>query len=235
MCAAIDNNPDNVAYVAFARERYQRKIHVVADLDCTWSDHYHPARCRRALARPRRPLSTRRLHPLCAQEKRRLADERGGRGCFELAEQRGLFVSLAAGPAWQADLRAIAVRHPSVPVLCHHLGGLLTITALGAMAGAGSAYADALAEVTTSVKVANIFVKVSGFHYASAQGWDYPWEEAIALFRRLFEALGRAGCAGGRTSQLLTATALTVSHSRWCVRIARSSVRTTARWSSAAP
>jgi predicted TIM-barrel fold metal-dependent hydrolase len=186
VCAAIDN----VSYVAFARERHQGRIHVVADLDCPWSDHYHrPGAAERLRALVDRYPLAGFTHYVREKNDGWLASEEA-EAVFELAGQRGLFISLAAGPAWQADLRTIAVRHPSVPVLCHHLGGLLTVTALGAMAGAGSAYADALAEVTASVEVSNILVKVSGFHYASAQGWDYPWEEAVALFRRLFEAFG---------------------------------------------
>jgi predicted TIM-barrel fold metal-dependent hydrolase len=31
---------------------------------------------------------------------------------------------------------------------------------------------------------------VSGFHYSSPQGWDYPWPDAVEVFRRIFEAFG---------------------------------------------
>jgi L-fuconolactonase len=191
VCAAIDNNPDNVAYVAFARDRHPQRFHVVADLDCAWSEHYH------------KPGAADRLRAL--DDVHRLAgfthyvrDNDGwlksdeAEAVFTLAEQRGLLVSFSAGPDWQADLRTIAQRHPSVPVLCHHLAGLRTVTALRERFGAEAdkVYADTLADVTASVKVPNIYIKLSGFHYASAQGWDYPWDEAVALFRRLFEAFG---------------------------------------------
>jgi predicted TIM-barrel fold metal-dependent hydrolase len=75
-------------------------------------------------------------------------------------------------------------------VLCHHLAGLRTATALEVNGGATSTYSVALAEVTASTVVDNIYVKVSGFHHASAQGWDYPWDEAITIFQRLVEAFG---------------------------------------------
>ncbi|HTT90816.1 MAG TPA: amidohydrolase family protein [Acidimicrobiales bacterium] len=190
VCAAIDNNPENVAYVSFAGERYPGRFHIVADLDCTWSATYH------------RPGAAARLraiadqYPLAGFTHYVREDNDGwlvseeAEAVFAVAEQRGLFLSLAAGPAWQADLRAMARRHPSVPVLCHHLAGLRTPAALGGNGGATSAYLEALAEVTASAGVENVYVKVSGFYYASASGWDYPWEEAAVIFQRLFEVFG---------------------------------------------
>jgi L-fuconolactonase len=190
VCAAIDNNPDNVAYVAFARERHQSRLHVVADLDCTWSEYYHrpgAADRLRALA-DRYPLAG-FTHYVYEDNDGWLASDEA-EAVFAVSEQRGLFVSLAAGPGWQSDLRAVAERHPSVPVLCHHLAGLRTITELGSTATAESVYAAALEQVRASASVNNIFIKVSGFHYASAQGWDYPWGEAVELFSKLFETFG---------------------------------------------
>jgi L-fuconolactonase len=190
VCAAIDNNPDNVTYVAFARERHQGRFHIVADLDCVWSEHYHrpgAADRLRALA-DRCPLAG-FTHYVDQDNDGWLASDEA-EAVFAVAEQRGLFVSLAAGPAWQADLRSIATRHPSVPVLCHHLAGLRTVSALGSTETAETVYAAALEEVLASAGVNNILVKVSGFHYASAEGWDHPWDEAVELFRKLFEAFG---------------------------------------------
>jgi L-fuconolactonase len=190
VCAGIDNNPDNVSYVASASERHPGRFRIIADLDCSWSATYHrpgaPDRLR-ALA-DRYPLAGFTHYVREVNDGWLASDE--AEAVFTVAEQRGLFVSFAAGPGWQADLRGIARRHPSVPVLCHHLAGLRTETALTASGHAAAAYSDALAEVTTSREVDNIYVKVSGFHYASAQGWDYPWPEATVTFRRLFEAFG---------------------------------------------
>ena len=190
VCAAIDNNPDNVAYVAFARERHVGRFHVVADLDCPWSQHYH----RPGAAERLRALADR--YPLAGFTHYVYEDNDGwleseeAEAVFTVAEQRGLFVSLASGPAWQGDLRSIARRHPSVPVLCHHLAGLRTVAALGETATAGAVYSAALEEVLASAAVENIFVKVSGFHYASAEGWDHPWGAAVEIFRQLFETFG---------------------------------------------
>ncbi|HTW98301.1 MAG TPA: amidohydrolase family protein, partial [Acidimicrobiales bacterium] len=190
VCARIDNNPDDVSYVAFARDRYPSKLHVVADLDCSWDENHH------------RPGSADRLRAL--DEAHRLAgfthyvhSENDGwllsdeaEAVFALAEQRRLIISLAASPAWQEDLRTIARRHPGVSILCHHLAGVRTASALGDTPGASARFEHDLAEVVASAAVPNIFIKVSGFHYASAEGWDHPWTEAVELFRRLFDAFG---------------------------------------------
>jgi L-fuconolactonase len=190
VCAAIDNNPDNVAYVAFAQERYYGRFHVVADLDCVWSEHYH----RPGSADRLRALADR--YPLVGFTHYVYEDNDGwleseeAESVFAVAEQRGLFVSLAAGPSWQADLRSIARRHPSVPVLCHHLAGLRTVAALGGTSTAGAVYSAALEGVLASAGVENIFVKVSGFHYASAEGWDHPWGAAVEIFKQLFDSFG---------------------------------------------
>jgi L-fuconolactonase len=179
VCAAIENNPDNVEYVSFARSRYPGRIRVIADLDCTWHETYHRAGSADRL----RALDDRYdligfTHYVAPENDGWLASEEAEQ-LFAAAEERGLLVSLAAGPAWQADLRSLARRHPGVPILCHHLGG---VPASGDPA--------ALQELTESVSCPNIFVKVSGFHYASSQGWNHPWPDAVQLFRQIFEAFG---------------------------------------------
>jgi L-fuconolactonase len=78
-------------------------------------------------------------------------------------------------------LRALARRHPNVPILCQTLGGVR------AEEGPES---PGLAEVLASAGVPSIYIKVAGFHYASARGWDYPWTDAIAVLARIFEAFG---------------------------------------------
>jgi L-fuconolactonase len=179
VCAAIENNPDNVEYVSFARARYPGRIKVIADLDCTWHETYHRAGSADRL----RALDDRYelvgfTHYVAPENDGWLASD-AAEELFTAAEERGLLVSLAAGPAWQADLRALARRHPGVPILCHHLGG---VSASGDPAS--------LRQLVESVSCPNIYVKVSGFHYASSRGWDHPWPDAVQLFRRIFEAFG---------------------------------------------
>ena len=181
VCAAIDKNPDNVEYVAEARDRHPGRIHLAADLDCIWSDTYHA------------PGSADRLRVLddrygLAGFAHYTADKNDGwflsgeaDAVFSLAAERGLLISLGASPAWQADMRTIARRHSSVPILCQTLGGV---------PAADGVNSPALYELLASAEVPNIFVKVAGFHYTSARGWDYPWPDAVGILARIAEAFG---------------------------------------------
>jgi predicted TIM-barrel fold metal-dependent hydrolase len=183
VCAAIENNPGNIDYVSFAQARYPGRIRLVADLDCTWHETYH----RGGSADRLRALSDHYelvgfTHYVAGENDGWLASDEA-EALFCAAGERGLLVSLAAGPAWQADLRSLARRHPDVPILCHHLGGV---------PAGGPGDTAGLRELTKSVSCPNIYVKASGFHYASGQGWDYPWPDAIRLFRQIFEAFGPA-------------------------------------------
>lgn len=187
VCAAIDNNPANVDYVSFAKERYRRRLHVIADLDCVWHDTYHaPGSADRLRALDDRYELAGFTHYVARNNDGWLASDDAD-AVFQVAEERGLIVSLAAGPAWQADLRAVARRHPAVAVLCHHLAGV-------SAAPGGDAR---LREVLESASCPNIFVKVSGFHYSSPAGWDYPWPDAIQVFRRIFDTFGPARLCWG--------------------------------------
>ena len=122
VCAGIENNRDNVEYVAFARDRYRGRIHVLADLDCTWHDTYHaPGSADRLKKLDDRHRVLGFTHYVTERNDGWLASEEA-EAVFAVAAERDLLVSLAASPAWQADLRKLARRHPTVPVLCHHLG-----------------------------------------------------------------------------------------------------------------
>ena len=179
VCAAIENNPDNVEYVSFAQSRYPGRLHVIADLDCTWHQTYHqPGSADRLRALADRYELTGFTHYVGAENDGWLTSEEADE-LLTVAGERRLLFSLAASPLWQEDLRVLARRHPDVPILCHHLGG--------ASAGADPAQLRTLLD---SVSCPNIYIKASGFHYASSRGWDYPWTDAIEVFRQIFEVFG---------------------------------------------
>jgi predicted TIM-barrel fold metal-dependent hydrolase len=185
VCAAIDHNADNVEYVSRARARARGelgdRLHVVADLDCTWHDTYHTAGAPerlRTLADDHELVGF--THYLGERNDGWLRSEEAD-AVFALAAQRRLIVSLGAPPQWQADLRPLAARHPSVPVLCH---------ALGVFSAAQGLDSPGLAEVLASAAVPNILLKVSGLHYVSARAWDFPWPDAVAGLERLHDAYG---------------------------------------------
>jgi L-fuconolactonase len=182
VCAAIDNNADNLDYVDEACRRHPGRLQMVADLDCTWSDTYHV------------PGGAARLEALCDRYPlvgltHYLGDDNDGwlagddaDAVFALAGERGLIISLGAAPAWQADLRRIAERHPGVPVLCHALGGIRV----------APGRAEGLAQVLASSEVANIHIKLAGLHYCTPAGWDYPWSDVVSVLARVCDAYGPA-------------------------------------------
>jgi L-fuconolactonase len=181
VCAAIDENADNVEYVAAARDCRPDRILLVADLDCTWSDTYHvPGSADRLRALDDRYGLSGFAHYLADENDGWLAGDEAD-AVFAVAAERGFLVSLGASPVWQEDLRAIARRHPSVPVLCQTLGGV---------PAADGVDSPALREVLASADVESIYVKVAGLHYSSARGWDYPWSDAVAVLERIAEAFG---------------------------------------------
>jgi predicted TIM-barrel fold metal-dependent hydrolase len=178
VCAAIELNPDNTDYVASGRGRHPGRFHVLADLDCTWSTTYHaPGSAERLRALDDRYELAGFTHYLEVRNDGWLLSNEA-EALFSVAERRRLIASLAIGPAWQADLRVVADRHPEVPVLCHHLGDVR----------AGDE--EGLAQLLASAVVPNIYVKASGFHYASARSWDHPWPDALDMLKRVVEAYG---------------------------------------------
>jgi L-fuconolactonase len=181
VCAAIDKNPDNVDYVALARDRFPDRIHLVADLDCTWSTTYHqPGSADRLRALDDRYALTGFAH-YTGEDNDGWLLSADADALFAAASERRLIVSLGAGPAWHADLRTIARRHPDVPIICQTLGGV------DAAAGVDS---PGLRDVLASADVPNISIKAAGFHYSSSRGWDHPWPDAVAVLARLFDAYG---------------------------------------------
>lgn len=181
VCAGIENNRDNVEYVAFARDRYRGRIHILADLDCFWHATYHtPGSADRLRKLDDQYDLLGFTHYVTEHNDGWLASEEA-EAVFAVAAERDLLVSLAASPAWQADLRELARRHPTVPVLCHHLGGIST---------AGDPARGGLEEVVASAACPNILIKVSGFHYASELGWEYPWPSAVSALHRIFDVYG---------------------------------------------
>jgi predicted TIM-barrel fold metal-dependent hydrolase len=181
VCAAIDHNANNVDYVSRAREAHPQRLHVVADLDCTWHDTYHaPGAAHRLRTLDDAHELVGFTHYAAEHNDGWLRSDEAA-AVFAVAEERRLIVSFGAPPVWQADLRALAARHPNVPVLCH---------ALGVFRAAEGLDSPGLAEVLASAAVPNILLKVSGLHYVSARAWDYPWPDALAALERIHDAYG---------------------------------------------
>ena len=96
-----------------------------------------------------------------------------------MAQSAGLLASIHCQPAQCAAVARAAQAFPHVPFLLHHLGHIK-------VANDGD-----LAQVVDAARVANIFVKVSGF-YASTAGpqWDFPYRDVLPIVQALYRAFG---------------------------------------------
>ena len=123
VCAQIDHNPRNNAYVAEWARREPDRLHQIADLDSEWSPHYHSPggaeRLRQLAAEELLAGFTHYLHP--KEDGAWLLSE-AGQAIFSAAAELDLFASLSCYPHQLAAIRAAAERSPQVPVLLHHLG-----------------------------------------------------------------------------------------------------------------
>lgn len=185
VCARIGEgafaNEDNNEYAARAARRHPDRIAVIADVDCSWRpEHHTPGAAGRLRETAERLGITGFTHYVRATNDGWFRSDEG-REFFATAAGLDLVASLAISPAWQADLRAVAREFPTLPILVHHLGGVSPRRA---------SFESDLAEVLASAREPNILVKVSGFHYHSARGWDFAYDDVRPVFERIFTAYG---------------------------------------------
>jgi L-fuconolactonase len=179
VCARIDHNPDNNDYVAECVRRHPNRLHQLADVDCQWMPEYHAPG---AADRLRAAVDRYGLKGFTHYVKRDddgswyLSDE--GLAFFAVAAERGQIASLAIPARLQPIVRQLAERFPRVPFLCHH------------MAGVRLADTSTLPEVLGSAARPNVYVKLSGFHYMSPNGWEYPFSDCREVVRALYEHFG---------------------------------------------
>ena len=182
VCAQIDHNPDNNAYIARMVAQYPERLHQVADVDCSWSPTYHQpgAADRLRQAAEQRPLKG-FTHYLKGDDDGAWLYSEEGLAFFKVAEEKKLIASIACRPHQQPALRRVAERFPAVPIICHHLAGL--------RANEEPPHNN-LKEVLASANVANIYIKLSGFAYCSHISWDYPYSDTHWIIRTLYEHFG---------------------------------------------
>jgi L-fuconolactonase len=177
VCANIDHNPDDNDYVAECVARYPDRLVQFADIDCVWSDTYHLPGAAERLRQAAQKYALKGFTHYVRDDVGWFDSEEGLR-FFGVAAELGLVASLALGPRWQPALRRLAARFPTVPFLCHHL------------ASAHVGRDDELQEILRSAQVPNIYIKLSGFHYASEVAWDYPQIDTHPIVRALYEGFG---------------------------------------------
>ncbi len=188
ICAQIDHNPDNNAYVAEQARRFPAQVHQFVDLDSEWSPTYHQPgaaeRLRRmAAAWPIKGFT----HYLRRAEDGAWLTSAEGLALFQAAADLGLIASLSCYPHQQAAVRQVARRFPQTPILCHHMGWPTH--------GLGEARQN-LDEVLASAECPNIYIKLSGFAYAAQVAWEYPYREGQWIVRALYDRFGPRLCWG---------------------------------------
>jgi predicted TIM-barrel fold metal-dependent hydrolase len=182
VCAQIEHNLENNAYIAEQVRRHPDRLRMLADLDCSWSPTYHTPGAAERLRRmaERFPL-TGFTHYLKNDDDGSWLHEVEGQAVFQAAGEQGLLASIACRPHQHPALRRAAAAHSEVPVLVHHLG-LVT-------QGDNDPKAN-LEQVLASAEVPNIYIKVSGFAYAAAVKWDFPYKDTHWIVKGLYERYG---------------------------------------------
>ena len=183
VCARIDHNPDNNDYIAECVQRYPDRLTQFADVDCSWTDVYQTPGAAGRLAEAVRRYNLRGFtHYVRADDDGSwyLSDE--GLAFFATAAGLGQIASLAIPARLQPVLRQVAARFPSLPILCHHMGGPRSAT--------GGPDEALLQEILASASLPNIHIKFSGFHYVSRVAWEYPYPDCQPVARALYERFG---------------------------------------------
>lgn len=188
VCAQIQHNPRNNAYIAQQVHHFPQRLLQLLDLDSEWSDGYHLpgslGRLRGILGEIR-TLTDRKVagftHYLKQEDDGAWLFSEEGLEVFRYAEEHALLVSISSYPHQQAALRRLAQCCPSLTILCHHLGFYRY--------GKGNAE-ESLASILDSARLPNIYVKVSGFAYAAQLSWEYPYPEVVEVFNKLYDVFG---------------------------------------------
>lgn len=182
VCARIDHNPDDNEYVADAVKRYPDRLYQIADVDCSWWPTYHTPGADQRLIEAAESLPMKGFtHYLAADDDGSWLIGEDGMAFFRAAADRNLIASIACNPRHVWAIRKVAAAFPSMPILLHHLAGT--------RAGEAPPH-PLLNEVLAAAAEENIYIKLSGFHYASDVRWDFPYSNTHWLIRRLYERFG---------------------------------------------
>lgn len=180
VCAQIEHNPRNNDYVAEHVRRHPDRLHMAADVDCSWSETYHQPGAAERLreAAERWPLKA-FTHYLRSDDDGTWLYSDEGVAFFQVAQKKRLIASIAGGPQHWSSLCKVAAQFPSIPFLLHHL------------AGAKADQPERWLAVLECAQIPNIYIKLSGFHYATAgPRWDFPHRDVQTLVKKEYEEFG---------------------------------------------
>ena len=182
ICAQIDHNPENNAYIAEVAAQHADRLYQFPDVDCSWSTTYHtPGAADRLRSIAEQWPIKGFTHYLRHDDDGAWLYGEEGNAFFQVAADFNLIASIACAPQHQPAIRKVAARFPAMPILCHHLAGV-------------KAYSEpphsGLQEVLASAQLPNIHIKLSGFAYCTSVKWEYPYSDTQWVVRSLYEHFG---------------------------------------------
>ncbi len=181
--SAACSNDDNNDYVAAVVRDHPDRLVMVADVDGPWTpaEYHRPGATKRLREASERYGLSAFTHYVTQENDGWLRSD-DGREFFATAAELDLIASLAFSPAWLADLRDVALAHPTMPLLLHHQG-MVPLTS--------PTFAADLATVLSNADLPNLYIKLSGFHYLARHGWDFPFRDVQErVLRPLIAAFG---------------------------------------------
>ena len=179
--ANLDGNAGNNEYGAAAVAAVPGRLCQFADVDSRWSESYHRAGAAGRLADACGRLTPVGVsHYLGAENDGWLRSDEG-RDFLAAADRRAVAVSLAAPPAWFADVCLAAASVPATPILLNHLA-LVMLHPDGRPA--------ALDLIRRGAGQPNLIVKVSGYYYGASGPWDFPFPAQLEIVRAFYETWG---------------------------------------------
>jgi len=180
--ASIEHNSDNNEYIAEAVRRYPDRLIQFADIDCEWSSTYHlPGSAKRLQEAVDRYHLKGFTHYLSYEDEGAWLISPEGKDFFRTAAENKLIASICCYPHQHPSLRKMAEQTPDLPILCHHLGQIK----------ADEPYPrPMLQQVLDSARIPNIYIKISGFGYASKQKWGFPYVDVAPLVQQIYERYG---------------------------------------------
>jgi len=179
VCARIDHNPENNDYGHACVRVHGARLDQFADVDCFWWPTYQaPGAAHRLESAIARYSLKGFTHYIRAEDDGAWYLGPEARSFFSVARAHRQIVSLALPAHLQPMLRRLASDFPELTFLCHHMGS------------ARVGQPDTIAAVLGSAAIPNIWLKISGFHYASERAWGFPYPDCLALLRSIVDAYG---------------------------------------------
>ena len=179
--ANLDGNADNNDYAAAAAAAYPGRLCQFADVDSRWSKSYHRPGAAARLADVCGRLAPAGVSHYLAAENDGWLRSAEGQYFFAAADRHRVAVSLAARPAWFADICLVAASVPATPIMLNHLA-LVMLHPDG--------HAAALDMIRLGAARPNLIVKVSGYYYGASRPWDFPFAAQLEIVRAFYETWG---------------------------------------------